>query len=51
MMYKGYRIEWERGHIKVTSPTGEIWREDTIEDAEREIDERTCVAYWRGQCK
>ena len=39
LSYKGYLIENEKGHYKVTSPQGEEWREDTVKDAKQSIDE------------
>ena len=38
MKYKGYTIEYENGHYKVTSPDGSEWREDTVLDVKRGID-------------
>lgn len=37
MKYLGHTIEREHDHVKVTSPAGEVWREDTTTDAIREI--------------
>ena len=37
--YKNFLIENEQSHYKVTSENGEVWREDTFEDAKRTIDE------------
>ena len=38
MKYKGYIIEQEFNHYKVSGPIGE-WREDTITEAKKTIDE------------
>ena len=42
MEYRGYqlnyKIEQGIGHYEVISPTGEVWSEDTKEDAQDEID-------------
>lgn len=40
MKYLGHTIERERDHVKVKSPTGEVWREDTATDAIREINRK-----------
>lgn len=39
MKYKGYTIEYENGHYKVTSPDGSEWREDTVRDVVRAVKE------------
>lgn len=39
MIYRGYAIEHEFGHIRVTAPDGSSWTEDTVEDAKHSIDE------------
>lgn len=36
--YRGYKIENENGHYKITSPDGDSWTEDNYEDAKRSID-------------
>ncbi len=41
--YKGYIIEYEKGHYKVTGPNDSEWTEDTIEDAKQAIDEEIKV--------
>ena len=41
MKYLGHTIEREHDHVMVTSPAGEVWREDTTTDAIREIDRET----------
>lgn len=41
MNYKDYFIEKEHDHYKVTAPDGREWTEDTIEDAQRTIDEES----------
>lgn len=38
MSYKGHVIEYEQEHVKVSGPLGE-WREDTITEAKKTIDE------------
>lgn len=38
MEYRGYSIEYEFGHYKVTSPDGKVWREDTEDNAKKEVD-------------
>jgi len=38
MMYEGYRIVHDRGHILVIAPDGTSWTEDTVEDAKNTID-------------
>lgn len=37
--YKGYTIEYEKGHYKVTGPNDMEWTEDTYKDAKEAIDE------------
>lgn len=37
-IYRGYKIESENGHYKVTSPNNEVWREDNKEEAKKSID-------------
>ena len=40
-LYRGYLIESEFGHVRVTNldNPNDTWTEDTVEDAERSIDE------------
>lgn len=40
MIYKDHLIEKEADHYKVTAPDGCEWREDTIADAQKTIDEK-----------
>lgn len=39
MNYRGYEIIHERDHYKVIAPDGREWTEDTVEDAEKAINE------------
>lgn len=39
MNYKGFKIEHDGDHYKVTGPNGEEWTEDTVRDAKEAIDE------------
>lgn len=39
MEYREYIIRHEMDHVIVTAPDGYEWREDTIEEAKKAIDE------------
>ena len=39
MEYREYTIKYEMDHVVVIAPDGFEWREDTVEDAKKEIDE------------
>ena len=39
MEYHEYTIKYEMGHVVVIAPDGYEWREDTVEDAKKAIDE------------
>ena len=39
MEYRGYTIKYEMDHVVVITPDGYEWREDTVEDAKKAIDE------------
>ena len=39
MEYREYTIKYEMDHVVVITPGGYEWREDTVEDAKKEIDE------------
>lgn len=39
MEYRGYTLKPHRFYYEVTAPSGLTWTEDTLQDAEKAIDE------------